>query len=458
MDRRLFASLPSVDRLVRAPELAGAPHDLVVEQARLELQAQRDRIRAGEHPQPALAARVAARVDAALARRHRRVINATGVVLHTNLGRAPLAPAAVAAVHDVARGYSNAELELDSGKRGGRLRGVSDHLCALTGAEAAIAVNNNAAAVLLVLTALAKGREVVLSRGELVEIGGSFRVPDVISAGGATLREVGTTNRTRAADYADAVSDHTAMLLRVHPSNFQLVGFCERPDRRELAAVARDAGVPLVEDLGSGLLGPPPATLAGAGLEGERVDRALAEGVDLACFSGDKLLGGPQAGLIVGRASLVAHLRRHPLYRALRMDKLGLAALEATLGLYRAGRGDAVPARALLAADLGALRRRAEALAARVPGARLRDDVGYSGGGALPGRGLPGVVVCLPSRLGSAAALSRRLRLGSPSVVARISDGHVIIDPRTLLPGEDAEVVERILECEPGLAAETSGG
>lgn len=458
MDRSLFASLPSVDRLVRAPELEGAPHGLVVEQARLELTCQRDRIRAGGRPDGDIAERVRARVEEALAMRHRRVINATGVVLHTNLGRAPLAAAAVAAVHEVARGYSNAELELESGKRGGRLRGVSDHLCALTGAEAAIAVNNNAAAVLLVLTALAKGREVVLSRGELVEIGGSFRVPDVISAGGATLREVGTTNRTRASDYAAAVTDHTAMLLRVHPSNFRVVGFCERPDRRELAAVAREAGVPLVEDLGSGLLGAAPATLAGAGLEHERVDRALAEGVDLACFSGDKLLGGPQAGLIVGRAALVARLRHHPLYRALRMDKLGLAALEATLALYRAGRGDEVPTRALLAAELEGLRLRAESLAARIPGAVLRDDVGYSGGGALPGRGLPGVVVCLPRRLGSPAALSRRLRLGRPSIVARISDDHVILDPRTLLPGEEAEVVARILECEAGLAGATSGG
>ncbi len=450
-----YAQLPAVSALLADPALAELPHGLVVEQARRELAHQRARIQAGAAVEPGLAARVAARVEACLAPRLRRVINATGVVLHTNLGRAPLAPAAAAAVAAVAQGYSNAELELETGQRGGRLRGIEDHVVALTGAEAAIAVNNNAAAVLLVLTALARGREVVLSRGELVEIGGSFRVPDVISAGGATLVEVGTTNRTRAADYAAAATERTAMFLRVHPSNFRMVGFSERPDRAALARHARAAGVPLVEDLGSGLLGTLPVAGAGAGagaaaeLAGERVDRALAEGVDLACFSGDKLLGGPQAGIIAGRAALVGRLRRHPLYRALRMDKLGLAALEATLALYRAGQADAVPARRALAHTPATLRPLAAALAAAVPGATLHDDEGVTGGGALPGRGLPGVVVRLPARLGRPDAVARRLRLGTPAVLPRIADGAVVLDPRSLLPGELALVVARLRELDP---------
>ena len=437
-----FSALPSVAAILASPELDGAPHTLVVAQARLELDDQRARLRAGEAPSSDIIVRVRARVHAALTPRLRRVINATGIVLHTNLGRAPLPEAAARAVAEVARGYSNAELNLESGRRGGRLAGVTDHLCALTGAEAAIVVNNNAAAVLLALTALARDREVIVSRGELVEIGGSFRVPDVISTGGARLVEVGTTNRTRAADYEAAVNGDTAVILRVHPSNFRLVGFCERADRPALARLAQARGIPLVEDLGSGLIGEPPT--APEALGPERVEAALADGVDLVCFSGDKLLGGPQAGIIVGKAPLVKILRHHPLYRALRMDKLGLAALEATLALYRAGRAAEVPARALLARTSTDCEATAADLARRLGGCEVRHDVGFSGGGALPGHPLPGWVVVLPEDLGPAQRVARQLRLGSPAVVGRVADGRVLLDVRTLLAGDADDLVRRI--------------
>ena len=391
----------------------------------------------------------AARVSAARQRRLRRVINATGVVLHTNLGRAPMAAEVVDAVSEVARGYANVEMHLDSGQRGGRLEGVAGPLRQATGAEASIAVNNNAAAVLLALTALARGREVIVSRGELVEIGGSFRVPDVISAGGARLIDVGTTNRTRARDFADAITPQTAVLLRVHPSNFRQVGFVQRPDRRELVEVARAHGVTLVEDLGSGLIGPPP--VAGVGLDEERVELALEAGVDLVCFSGDKLLGGPQAGIISGRESLVQTLRRHPLYRALRLDKLGLVALEATLRMVAEGRSCELPAHAMLGADLDTLRAAAVDLAARIPGATVVRDHGVTGGGALPGRGLPTWVVCLPDR--GCDRLLKALRQGEPSIVARVADGKVRFDPRTLLPGEATEVAAGALAARRACAA-----
>lgn len=433
-----LSRLPAVHALVADPRLVDTPHALAVRAARAVIADARAAVLAGEALPDDLGDRVVTRV-AALRRPHLRgVINATGVVLHTNLGRAPLPEEAARAVADVARGYANVELELASGKRGGRLRGVAEPLRALTGAEDAIAVNNGAAAVLLVLTTLARGRAVVVSRGELVEIGGSFRVPDVVSAGGARLIEVGTTNRTRAADFAAAVDDDVAVLLRVHPSNFRQVGFTERPDRAELVGLARETGLPLVEDLGSGLLGAAP--VSGMGLEPEAADAAIGAGVDLVVFSGDKLLGGPQAGLIVGRRDLVRRCRTHPLYRALRLDKLGIAALEATLRLYTEGRADDVPARALLARSPDALRRAAERIRRAVPGARVREDVSVSGGGALPGQGLPTHVVELP--VSGADAVARELRLGDPGVVVRVARGSLVVDPRTLLPGQEAPLIE----------------
>lgn len=456
--RAALSELPSVTALLASPQLADLPHGLVVDGAREVLDGLRRDLRGGaldptQAPDPSgVVRRVADWVRARRQRRLRRVINATGVVLHTNLGRAPLAPEVAQAVLEVAQGYANVELDLETGRRGGRLTGVEAPLRALTGAERVIAVNNNAAAVLLVLTALGRHREVVVSRGELVEIGGSFRVPDVISAGGARLVEVGATNRTRAADFEAAVTPDTAMLLRVHPSNFRQVGFVERPDRAELVAVARRQGVPLVEDLGSGLIGPVP--VEGMGLEGERVERALEAGVDLVCFSGDKLLGGPQAGIIAGRADLVERLRRHPLYRALRLDKLGLVALEATVRMYLDGRQDEVPTRAMLQARPDTLEAAAHQLARQLPGSRVVRDVGVTGGGALPGRGLASWVVRLPDR--SADVLAWALRTGDPAVVARVTDGAVQLDPRTVQPSEHADLVAAVVAARSRAAREAA--
>jgi L-seryl-tRNA(Ser) seleniumtransferase len=316
--------LPSVDRLLADERLAGEPHELAVSAARSVLERAREEIRAGREPGPLVDA-----VLDELARtrrpRLRRVLNATGVLVHTNLGRAPLAREALDRVVEVGGGYSTLEYDLGRGARGSRQDHLAPLLGALTGAEAALVVNNNAAAVLLALAALAEGREVVVSRGELLEIGDGFRIPDVLARSGARLVEVGTTNRTRAVDYERAVGPETGLVLRVHQSNFRVVGFSERPQLSELAEVAKRVGLPLVDDLGSGALAP-------IGDEPTPAE-SLRAGADLVCFSGDKLLGGPQAGIVVGRADLVERLRRHPLQRALRADKLTLAALEGTLAL-----------------------------------------------------------------------------------------------------------------------------
>ena len=435
-----FKDLPSVARLIQDPALEGLSHSLAVRVPRETIDEARQRIRRGETVPP-LGVAAAERAEAMGRPRLRRVINATGIVLHTNLGRAPLAPEAAAAAAAVAGGFSNLEMHLDSGKRGGRLAGISGALTALTGAEAAIAVNNNAAAVLLALTALARGKEVIVSRGELVEIGGSFRVPDVISDGGAKLVEVGATNRTRIEDYANAITENTAVLLRVHASNFRMIGFTARPGRDELVSLARERGILVVDDLGSGLLGSAPAMERPVDvLEAEElVAGAIVDGVDAVCFSGDKLLGGPQAGMVVGRAAVIQRMRKHPLYRALRLDKMVLAALEATLLLYRKGVADTrVPTRYMLAKPAAQCRMEAEAIAAALPGARVEADTSYSGGGALPEQGLPTFVVALS--VARPDALSTLLRVGEPPIVARVARDTLRIDPRTLLPGEADQV------------------
>ena len=312
--------LPSVDELARTID-----DPLAVEAARIVLARAREEIQAGSDPGD-LQTRLADELGAARAPRLRRALNATGVIVHTNLGRAPLSEAALERVREVGRGYSNLEYDLSAGTRGSRQDHVAGILRRLTGSEAALVVNNNAAAVLLALAALAEGRDVLVSRGELIEIGDGFRIPDVLARSGARLVEVGTTNRTRAADYEEAIGPETAVLLRVHQSNFRLVGFTELPSVADLAKVAQRHGLPLVDDLGSGAI---------ARIEDEPLVReSLQAGADLVCFSGDKLLGGPQAGIVVGRAELVERLRRHPLQRAVRADKLTLAALEGTLALY----------------------------------------------------------------------------------------------------------------------------
>lgn len=408
----------------------------------------RESLRGGSLTPPNLDA-VVRRTVALLSERSRpgvrRAINATGIVLHTGLGRAPLAAEAARAAFDVAMGYCNLELDLESGERGDRNAALAERLGALTGAEAAIVVNNNAAAVLLLLGALAGRREVLVSRGELVEIGGSFRVPEVMAQSGALLREVGTTNRTYARDYAAAIGPETALLLKVHRSNFRIVGFTSAPALGDLAAVARQAGVPLAYDMGSGALVP--------GLGGETPDdpaaadvrAALAAGVDMVTFSGDKLLGGPQAGILCGRADLIRRCATHPLYRALRVDKMTLAALAATLDLYRAGRArQAVPVLRMLDRPADELARAAGRLARNVRrqvgamcSVAVEQGESLAGGGSLPEVPLPTSVVALRPEGFGAQVLAAALRRGDPPVVARLRADAVLLDPRTL-SGADA--------------------
>ncbi len=418
-----YRQLPKIDLLAGAPELAGYPEPVRVAAARDAVAAARTRLGAGGSVGP-LVEDVLRRARLLDRGRLRAVINATGVVVHTNLGRAPWSVSAREAAARAA-GYCDLEVALDTGERGGRLHGVNEQLRHLVGAEATLVVNNCAAAVLLALTALAAGREVVVSRGELVEIGGAFRVPEVVASGGASLVEVGTTNRTRASDYERAIGPQTAVLLKVHPSNFRQVGFVESADRTELAALARERGVLFVEDLGSGLLR---STGAEPG-----VREVLAAGVDLVMFSGDKLLGGPQSGLVCGRADLVATLARHPLYRALRVDKVTLAALEATLGDHLAGRQPPV-ARALSVSD-EVLASRCRALVDALGWGEVVPLEGQVGGGSFPGEVLPslGLRWVCPDPEDVAAAL----RTGEPSVLARVHRGAVLVDVRTV---EDHEV------------------
>jgi L-seryl-tRNA(Ser) seleniumtransferase len=380
------------------------------------------------------------RLNASLRTRLRAVINATGVLIHTNLGRAPLCDAALARVRDVARGFASLELELETGRRGRRDVHAEAQLTNLTGAEAALVVNNNAAATLLVLAALANGREVVISRGELVEIGGGFRVPDVLKQSGAILREVGTTNRTRAADYAAAISDKTALILRVHPSNFSIEGFTARATLEELVEIAHGQGIPLVEDLGSGWLESTPVRL-----DEPSIEASIRAGADLVTFSGDKLLGGPQAGIIVGTRELVELIRSHPLMRALRVDKMTYAALEATLVEHARGiAADTVPVLLMLSQSFEVLSRRAEAFARQLAqaGFDTRTATGHSavGGGSAPATRLPTRLVSIEIPGMRADALLARLRELDPPVIARIEEDRVVLDLRTV-PMEQEEAL-----------------
>jgi L-seryl-tRNA(Ser) seleniumtransferase len=363
------------------------------------------------------------------------VINATGVIVHTNLGRAPLGPAALAAVGEVASGYSNLEFRLDRGTRGSRQEHAGTLLARACGAEAAVVVNNNAAAVMLVLAALARGREVIVSRGELVEIGGGFRVPDVMAESGARLVEVGTTNRTRKADYERAMSAETAMILRVHASNYRMVGFVESAPVESLAGL----GPPVVVDIGSGLLDESTPWLAErpAWLRDEPGARQCLEaGAALVTFSGDKLLGGPQAGVIAGRADLVATVARHPLARAVRADKMALAALQSVALAYLADDGDSIPLWRMAATPVGVLRERAEALASGVAGAKVVDTEAVAGGGSLPGLTIPSCGVSV--EVSDADAALARLR--DAGIVARVDAGAVVCDLRTVDPSDDTRL------------------
>jgi L-seryl-tRNA(Ser) seleniumtransferase len=438
-----FRIIPSIELLRQraAVRELEAQHgaDATVTALRAAADALRSRIAAGEAvTEPAAFIESAAREALTKSARGslRPVINATGVVIHTNLGRAPLADAAIARVAAIARGYSNLEYDLAKGERGSRTVHAESLITALTGAEAAIVVNNNAAATLLILAGLAAGREVVISRGELVEIGGGFRVPDVLRQSGATLREVGTTNRTRVTDYTSAVSPATAMFLRVHPSNFRIEGFTERPSLPDLVGAARAMNMAVVEDIGSGCL-------VDDLPDEPSVQASIAAGVDLVCFSGDKLLGGPQSGIIAGRRALVDRLRTHPLMRALRADKITFAILEATLAEYAAGRAaTTIPVQRMLHESADDIEARTHALAETLAGRGWRvamiSGASAVGGGSAPGLQLPTVLLSIVRDGESPGATERWLRSLDPPVIATIEHDRVVLDLRTVMPGDDA--------------------
>ncbi len=444
----LMRHIPSVDRLLGDEAVSSIRGEFSEECfkriIRAALEELRDEIRQGRAGQEdcsftALAARVSRLLERRLKPKLRTVINATGVVVHTNLGRSPLSRKVAERIARAAMNYSNLEYDLDKGHRGERNSHLQALMEELTGAQAALAVNNNAAAVLLALSSLARGREVIVSRGELIEIGGSFRIPEVMEQSGAILREVGTTNRTHPRDYVAAIDESTALILKVHPSNYRIKGFTREVELDELVAIGRERGIPTMMDLGSGCL----VDLTRYGLDGETtVQEVVAKGVDVVTFSGDKLLGGPQAGIVAGRADLVEKMRTHPLARALRMDKLTLAGLEATLEEYTKTLGpvEAIPTIGMITKSGRDLEREAQTLVQGIESA-VRDladlgiepGVGRVGGGALPMGELPGPRVAVrPGRV-SAARLEERLRKGDPPMIVLVKDDAVLIDPRTLL-------------------------
>ncbi len=445
--------LPSVDELLRhallAPLAGTGAHLLLVESAREVIGSIREQIRSGQETPPL--EEIATRIQQAFQQRQRPnlrpVINATGVIINTNLGRAPLSDDALQAISEVARGYSNLEYDLEEGERGSRHSHVRALLRELTGAEDALVTNNNAAAVLLVLSALAAGREVIISRGQLVEIGGGFRVPDVMRQSGARLVEVGTTNRTRLSDYATAMSAETALLLSVHPSNFRITGFTEAAPLGALAELAHNQGLLVVEDLGSGCL----LDSAHFGLAHEPMPQeSMSAGADVVCFSGDKLLGGPQAGIILGKREIIARIAKHPLMRAIRIDKLTLAGLEATLRHYqRHEAAERIPIWRMIAMPQETLRQRAQQWMTRLRErgvfAELIEGQSTIGGGSLPGETLPTTLLAIREDMGqrlstngpSLEALARNLRAGDPPIIARILRDRLLLDPRTVLPEQD---------------------
>jgi L-seryl-tRNA(Ser) seleniumtransferase len=454
MSNNPFRNLPSVNDVLQCAclqEAAEHAHEQIVGAVREELAELRQRLARGESPNgqtdaDAVARRALDRLRQSVRPKLRAVINATGIVLHTNLGRAPMAEAAADAAHAAAHGYLNLELDLETGKRSSRQVAVREWLCRLTGAESATAVNNNAAATVIALRALCQGREVIVSRGQLIEIGGSFRIPEIMAVSGATLREVGTTNITRLSDYERAICPTTAALMLIHTSNYRISGFTESVPIAELAALGRKHNLKVIDDVGSGAL----LDFGRFGLAGEPVVRdSVAAGADLVLFSGDKLLGGPQAGLLVGRKEWIQKIEKDPLMRAFRLDKMTLAALEATLRLYlnEAQALREVPLLRMLGAGLDELRRRAEALAEQLravdglAAVTAAEDVAYVGGGSLPDQALKTwVVEVRPAALGD-EELAYRLRTGEPAVVARLRGGSLVLDVRTVFPAQEAALV-----------------
>jgi L-seryl-tRNA(Ser) seleniumtransferase len=451
-----FRNLPAVHEVLETSAVqalaSSIAHDAIVAAVRAELAELRERLARGDASngpldRNALADRVTSRLRSALRPKLRTVINATGIVLHTNLGRSPIAEEAAKAAYEAAHGYLNLELDLDSGKRSSRQVAVREWLCRLTGAESATAVNNNAAATVIVLRTLAAGKEVIISRGQLIEIGGSFRIPDIMGVSGAILREVGTTNITRLTDYERAIGPNTGALLQVHSSNYRISGFTKSVALADLASLGKKHGVPVIDDIGSGAL----LDFARFGFQGEPVARAsIAAGADLVLFSGDKLLGGPQAGLIAGRKEWVQKIEKDPLMRAFRLDKMTLAALEATLRLYlheeRALRE--VPVLRMLGTPLEELRQRAVKLAERLreiaglAKVTTAEDVAYAGGGSLPDQAMKSWIVEIEADSVSDTELARRLRLGTPAVMARLRDGKLVLDVRTIFEHQETPLIE----------------
>jgi L-seryl-tRNA(Ser) seleniumtransferase len=439
----LLSHLPSVDKLLSHPGagtlVSSFGHALTVDALRAALDDARQRIRAGGGaPEPdALVESASTRLQEWVTPRPRPAINATGVIIHTNLGRAPLSDQAVAVMGAAAAGYSDLEYDLSTGERGHRMAAVEDLVCRLTGAESALVVNNNAGAVLLALIAHAAGREVVISRGQLIEIGGGFRIPEVLVQSGARLVEVGTTNRTHRRDYEAALTEHTAAILRAHSSNFRVVGFTAEVSIAEMVEIGRPRGVPVFDDLGSGAL----LDTAAYGLMHEPMPQeSLAAGATLVCFSGDKLLGGPQAGIVIGQKKYVEPLKRHPLARALRADKLCLAALSATLTHYLKREAEQeVPVWRMISMPLDEIGKRAKQWARKLRQAGIEAEVieGRStvGGGSLPGETLPTWLVAVTCE--SPDGMAVRLRRSDPPVIARIEDGRLVLDPRTVMASEE---------------------
>ena len=456
----LLRQIPSVDELLAQPRLASlskrVDRNLVVEVARAVLADLRSRI-AGDSNWTAVVLNAASveelisnEVERILSRSLQPVINATGVILHTNLGRAPLTEAVIDEFRRSATQYSNLEYDLEAGARGKRDVHTAEVLTRLTGAEAAIVVNNCAAAVLVTLAALARGGEVIVSRGELIEIGDGFRIPEIMEQSGAILREVGTTNRTHLADYENGINEKTRVLLRVHPSNFKVTGFTDKPAIEELVALSQRSGLPLVEDLGSGCL----VDLSEYGVSEPTVKQSIDAGVSAVLFSGDKLLGGPQAGIIAGKKDLIARVRRYPLFRALRVDKLTIAALEATLGAYLRAAWDEIPAIRMIRATPQELQRRAENFLRELrPGLPLdeveieiTDGSSLAGGGSTPSQSLPTKVIRIASARYSATKLEHRLRRAPTgiSVIARVEDDRLILDLRTVFPEQEPLLIKTL--------------
>jgi L-seryl-tRNA(Ser) seleniumtransferase len=453
-----FRNLPAVNDLLQLPVIRSLTsmhaHENIVTAIRRVLDDLRRRLGHGEatngaeHPD-SIAYQVAEQLNKELQPKLRPVINATGIVLHTNIGRAPIAVEAARAAFVAAGGYLNLELDLETGKRSSRQIAIRDWVCRLTGAESATAVNNNAAATVIVLRALCQGKEVIISRGQLVEIGGSFRIPEIMAVSGAVLREVGSTNITRVSDYENAIGLNTAALLRVHCSNYRIAGHTESVPLEELVALGKRHNLPIIDDIGSGAL----IDFERFGFTDEPLARAsIAAGADVALFSGDKLLGGPQAGIIAGRKELIAKIEKDPLMRAFRLDKMTLAALEATLRIYlnedKALRE--VPVLRMLATPLPELRLRAESLAAKLrplagfASVTVRDDIAFVGGGSLPDQTMQTCVIEVKAEHVSDADLAYRLRTGSPAVLGRLRDEHLVLDVRTIFPEQETALIEAL--------------